>query len=72
MTRDIHPDDPNGTPLPPGAPFYGIVYSDGSAGSWNPDHAEVEVVVAESRDIGLMPIGILCVRMKTETLVVAR
>lgn len=65
-------EGPEGYELPPGTPFFGIAYADGSAGCWNPTRAEVEEVRRQFMRLGFGPLSILTVRMKSEALWVTR
>lgn len=54
--------------LPPGTEIYAIAYSDASVGNWHRDRDTVAIAVTRLREIGLTPMGLVRLRMRTETL----
>lgn len=55
--------------LPPGTDIFGILYSDASCGHWQPTRDAAATIIPDLRRVGLNPVGLICLRMKSEMLV---
>lgn len=58
----------NSVAVLPGTEIYAIAYSDCSVGGWGRDRDEVAKAIPRLREIGLTPMLLVRLRMRTETL----